>query len=81
MGKALKPDLSEFLPPPKPCLLGERLDELEPQDRVNVEAALAHPEVEISRILSWFAARNLRVGEHTVRRHRKGKCPCPKPQT
>ena len=71
-------DLGEFLPTDRsmPCLVARTLAVLSDKDRLNFEAALAHPDVTTAKIVERFWARDHRVGKESVREHRKGLCCC-----
>lgn len=87
MGAAVRhsqpiPDTSDYegtrrLAAPGKCLVGTYLEEMSPQSACNVRAALADPfrcpSVDIAR---GMTKNGWPVSDHTVGKHRAGKCLC-----
>lgn len=73
-------DLSEFealIPQHGPrCATGRALSKMDDADRAKMEAAMAAEHIPTSAIVKWCKARELSVGDHSIKRHRRGECAC-----
>jgi hypothetical protein len=75
-----KPDLSEFVslsnPKRRSCRVCTARENLAPDDRAAVDAALAHDKHHINSgaIAKWFAKRGHEVNASAVAHHRAGTC-------
>lgn len=73
-------DLSEFEAiaerHPKVCTVARALARLDKKDRAAADAALLAEHIGDNTIARWFGLRNVRIGNQSVGRHRKGECCC-----
>lgn len=81
---AAKPDLlAEFRELAKPrrlrCSFVQAFEKLDQHDRATLTAALAADWVRHTDVTHWLAKRGIKLGAHTVQRHRNRECSCEQP--
>ena len=70
-------DLSEFATPIKTkCKLDRIIDDLDPEQRAKVAAALVEPSIAPAGIVRALSGWGISVSENVVKRHRAGLCCC-----
>lgn len=79
---AAKPDLTEFFkysrPKKKPCQIAFAREQLKPQERDNLNAALDADQgiITAGAIIQWLSVRGHTVSAPAVTAHRKRTCTC-----
>jgi hypothetical protein len=62
--------------PNRICKFGRIIEQLEPDDRAGLEAAIARPDITRISIVNVLARRGFIVDRDTATRHLNGKCVC-----
>jgi|GEM_PF-1882367 len=58
------------------CWVGQLLANLNPQDRIDLEAAFADPNIQHSAIVRALRNRGYEVKQSSIPRHRNKECSC-----
>jgi hypothetical protein len=71
--------LEEFMPErERPCIIARCLEQLEPDDREKMIAAMARPDITNPAIHRWYRQKNpnMQFGRDSLRVHRGNGCSC-----